>query len=297
MLVPLKLYVPVVTEILGYSDKLILLKTRSLNTLSEVILKGVHNVASELNEVEGGFEKSKYIDNHRIDAKLHSLIKKLILTCGEILKKYSNNHKSKEIQTYLQSILILLQKVVSFKNQSEFMEYILPQVFKIVKSGTNTMLCCSGIMFVTSAFDLYKADLYSLQEDLINDIVIEQSLKYLRRVLPGGTEYKESFSNAVITSILDSYVILMKSIFNQLLTPEQLTEIFSVFFSIPENKALDGASINQQIDTISTLLSKHVNPQISLHALFNVFDHISKNEDGSENTEERFNLYCSRYFG
>lgn len=73
LLVPLKLYVPIVTEIMGYSDKLILLKTRSLNTLSEVILKGVHSLNSELNEVEGGFDKSKYIDNHRIDSKLHGI--------------------------------------------------------------------------------------------------------------------------------------------------------------------------------------------------------------------------------
>ena len=72
MLIPLKVYVPVVTHILTYSDQLILLKTRSLNTLIEVVMKGVQNIASDLTEtIEGGFEKAKYIDNHRIDSQLH----------------------------------------------------------------------------------------------------------------------------------------------------------------------------------------------------------------------------------
>lgn len=72
-LIPLKLYVPVVTNIIGYSDKLILLKTRSMNTLSEVVMRGVHNISSDLHEaIEGGQEKTKYIDNHRVDSQLHS---------------------------------------------------------------------------------------------------------------------------------------------------------------------------------------------------------------------------------
>jgi hypothetical protein len=72
MLIPIKLYVPVVTNILSYDDKLILLKTKSLNALSEVVMKGVHNITTDITDsVEGGFEKSSYIDNHRIDAKLH----------------------------------------------------------------------------------------------------------------------------------------------------------------------------------------------------------------------------------
>ena len=72
MLIPLKLCVPVVTNILGYNDNLILLKTKSLNTLSEVVMRGVHNISSDLHEnIEGGQEKSNYIDNHRIDSKLH----------------------------------------------------------------------------------------------------------------------------------------------------------------------------------------------------------------------------------
>ena len=80
LLIPLKVFVPVVTKILGMSDDLILLKTRSINNLSDVVLKGVHNVSSDMIEsVEGGFEKSKYIDNHRIDSKLHGKLSKLIL--------------------------------------------------------------------------------------------------------------------------------------------------------------------------------------------------------------------------
>jgi len=72
MLIPLKLYVPVVTNILGYSDKLMLLKIRSLNTLSEVALRGVHNISADLHEIsDGDQEKAQYIDNQRVDSKLH----------------------------------------------------------------------------------------------------------------------------------------------------------------------------------------------------------------------------------
>ena len=78
-LVPLKIHVPVVTSILGYSDELILLKTRSVNTLGEVVLRGAHNVASGADATEEGGKteasyllssNATYIDNHRIDFKL-----------------------------------------------------------------------------------------------------------------------------------------------------------------------------------------------------------------------------------
>jgi uncharacterized protein YqcC (DUF446 family) len=191
---------------------------------------------------------------------------------------------------------MLLQKILSYKNQVEMENLVLPQVFKIAKTNHNTMLSCSAVMFVTAAFDIYKADLYRLKEDLINEIVIKQSLVNVKKVLPGGEEENQHFSTQVIVSILDSYVILMKSIFNQLFTPEQLTEILSVFFSIPEEKGLNEANINNQIDTITSLISKHVNPQISLHALFNIFDFIAVNPQHYCSTEEKLNLYCTRYF-
>lgn len=175
-------------------------------------------------------------------------------------------------------------------------DVILPQVFTIIKMGVNTMLCCSGIMFVTSAFDIYKADLYHLKEDIINDIVIEQSLKYIKRVLPNGAEEKEHYASSVIVSILDSYVILMKSIFNQLLTPEQLTEILSVFFSIPEDKGLNESPVNHQIDTMSSLIARHVSPQISLHALFNIFDFIVAKPQEYNESQQKLEIYCVRYF-
>jgi hypothetical protein len=200
------------------------------------------------------------------------------------------------VHTYLQSILILLQKVLSYKNQNEMQNLILPQVFVIVKKGVNTMLCCSAIMFVTSAFDIYKADLYHLKDDIINDIVIEQSLKVIKRVLPNGTEENEYYSSSVIVSILESFVILMKSIFNQLLTPEQLTDILSVFFSIPEDKGLNESPVNHLIDTISSLIAKHVSPQISLHALFNVFDYMVAKPDEYNENQEKLEIYCARYF-
>ncbi|CAI2375501.1 unnamed protein product [Moneuplotes crassus] len=296
-LIPLKLYVPVVTNIIGYSDKLILLKTRSMNTLSEVVMRGVHNISSDLHEaIEGGQEKTKYIDNHRVDSQLHSQFKDLIKRTSEILETYSRNHKSKEIQTYLQSILLLLQKILSFKNQEEIQTLILPQVFVIAQHGTNTMLCCSAIMFVTSAFDLYKVDLYQLKEDLVNEILINLSLKYIRRVLPGGSEENDYYASSVIVSILDSYIILLKTVFNQLLTPEQLSEILEVFFSIPENKGIGDSPINSQIDLISSLVAKHITPQISLHAQFNIFEFICTKPEKYNTTEQRLNVYTSRYF-
>lgn len=81
-LVPLKIHVPVVNNILSYSDELILLKTRSVNTLAEVVLRGAHNVTSDtpLAEERGKTESSyllssnaMYIDNNRIDSKLQGM--------------------------------------------------------------------------------------------------------------------------------------------------------------------------------------------------------------------------------
>ena len=158
------------------------------------------------------------------------------------------------------------------------------------------MLSCSAIMFITSAFDIYKADLYRLKEDLINEVVIGQSLNNLKKVLPGGEEESMYFANSVITSILDSYCILMKSIFNQLFTPEQLSEILGMFFSIPEDKSVTESAINQNIDTITSLVAKHVNPQVSLHALFNVFDFINVKPEVYNSSEQKLDVYCHRYF-
>ena len=216
--------------------------------------------------------------------------------CSQVLEKYCNDHKKKAVHTYLQSILILMQKILNYKNQKEIEALILPSVYVIAKTEVNTMLSCSAIMFVTSAFDIYKADIYTLEQDLVNDIVIKQGLSNIKKVLPGGSEETEYFANSVITSILDSYCILMKSIFNQLLTPEQLTEILSVFFSIPEEKGLGDSPINHQIDVISSLIAKNVNPQIALHALFNIFDYIAVKPTEFNSTEEKLKIYCSRYF-
>lgn len=173
---------------------------------------------------------------------------------------------------------------------------ILPRIQKLAKSEVNTMLSCSAIMFVVSAFDVYKTDIYNIEEDLVNEVIIKQSISNIKKVLPGGHEENEFWSNSVIISILDSYSILMKSMFSQLFTPEQLTEILSIFFSIPESKTIGDSQISSQIETISSLVAKNVTPQISLHSLFNIFDVIAIHPADFNNTEDKLNIYCQRYY-
>ena len=173
---------------------------------------------------------------------------------------------------------------------------ILPRIQQIAKSDANTMLSCSAIMFVVSAFDVYKTDIYNIEEDLVNEVIINQSITNIKKVLPGGQEENDHFSNSVIISILESYSILMKGMFSQLFTPEQLTEILSIFFSIPESKTIGDSQISNQIDTISSLVAKNVTPQISLHSLFNIFDIIAIHPAEFNNTEDKLNIYCQRYF-
>ena len=71
LLIPLKVYVPVVTNILGYSDELMTLKTRSINSLSEIVMRGSFKLSDgmEQNEFEDD-KRGTYIDNNRIDVQL-----------------------------------------------------------------------------------------------------------------------------------------------------------------------------------------------------------------------------------
>ena len=71
LLVPIKVYIPVVTNILGYNEELITLKTRSVNALSDIVMRGSFKMSDgiEQNEFEDD-KRANYIDNNRIDAKL-----------------------------------------------------------------------------------------------------------------------------------------------------------------------------------------------------------------------------------
>ena len=48
------------------------------------------------------------------------------------------------------------------------------------------MLSCSAIMLVTSAFDVFTADLTQQEQDFISEVAIDKAMKNLRKVLPGN---------------------------------------------------------------------------------------------------------------
>ena len=100
-LIPLKLYVPVVTSILDYDDELILLKTRSVNVL--------YGFTPNFKEID---KSTAYYEGHRLDSALDQSFSELIQKIGLILEDLKAETKQKAVQTYLQSLILLLQKLV-----------------------------------------------------------------------------------------------------------------------------------------------------------------------------------------
>ena len=99
----------------------------------------------------------------------------------------------------------------------------------------------------------------------------------------------------MIISILESYTILMKSM-HQFFTPEQLTQVLSMFFSIPDLSASSTVSVTNLIEKICNLVAKNISPQISLHAVFNSFDYIAAEPQTYTPSEPKLKIYCQRYF-
>lgn len=284
-LIPLKLYVPVVTSILNYSDELILLKTRSVNILC--------NYTPNFKDISSG---TTFVDGHRLDKNLTGCYSKLIVKLGSILNTLLTQTKQKAVQTYLQSIILLLQKLVCEDHKEDMQIHILPQIFKICRTTENTLLSCSAIMLVTSAFDAFTVDVLQQEEDFMNEIAITKAIENLKKVLPGGSEDKEWYANSVITSVLESYTLLMKSM-HKFFTPSQLTFVLSTFFSIPSDRVEGGeTTITGLIEKIFNLIAKNIDAQVSLHAVFNSFDFIFVNPETFTPSEAKLKVYCQRYF-
>ena len=119
-LIPLKLYVPVVTSILDYDDELILLKTRSVNVL--------FGFTPNFREIG---KSTAYYEGHRLDSALNQSFSKLIQKIGLILSNLTTETKQKAVQTYLQSLILLLQKLVCDTHQDIIQADILPHVYNI----------------------------------------------------------------------------------------------------------------------------------------------------------------------
>ena len=109
-------------------------------------------------------------------------------------------------------------------------------------------------------------------------------------------EDKEWYATTVITSVLESYTILIKSM-PQFFTPEQLTQVLSMFFSIPDlNSSSRTVPVTNLIEKICNLVAKNISPQISLHAAFNSFDYIAAEPQTYTSSEPKLRIYCQRYF-
>jgi hypothetical protein len=283
-LIPLKIYVPVVTSILEYGDELMVLKSRSLNVLYEI--------TPDFKNIELGVT---YVDGHRLDKQLTKRYSAFIEKMSEVLNELKERTGQKATQTYLHTAILLLTKLICADHQAKIQYSILPHIYVICKTSKSTLLSCSGIMFITSCFDEFRADITQQQEDFINEVVINQGMANLKKVLPGGEENSQYYANSVIYSVLESYTILMKSMY-KFFTPEQLTEVLSVFFSIPGDTKEGEKSINGMIDKICNLIAKNISPRISLHAVFNSFDFIANKPQVYTASEPKLKIYCQRYF-